>query len=281
MKHNRKMIDDEILQAYYQRIRGIPLLSFEKELELSRRIQDGDDAARQQMIEANLRLVIKIAKGYLSSKLSLMDLIQEGNMGLMQAVDKYDYQKEVRFATYAAWWIRQAISRYLSNKHRTIRIPHRKEELLRKIQRANYSLNQIHMRQPKIEEIAQEINVSKDDVRAMLSYSYDVLSYDGAEGRNDPRPLMESYGDYTYSPERELLRKSSRDATLRVLNNLKERERRILMYRYQLKGAKYHTLRGISSKMGLSTETVRQIELKALKKLRGEAEDLRVLMEAR
>jgi len=271
---------DDSLQAYFDQIKIIPLLTFEEELELSRRIQNGDEASRRRLIEANLRLVIKIARAYLTPDVSLMDLIQEGNVGLMRAVDKYDHVKQVRFSTYAAWWIRQVISRYLSDKRRTIRLPHRKEELLRKIQQAYHVLSQLYMRQPKLEELAVEVGISKNDVEYILSLAHDIISLHTESGGDDSLAILELHEDYTYNPERALMKKSSREATLDVLNNLKDREKRILMYRYQLNGGDRRTLRNISHKMGLSMETVRQIEMKALKNLRGHADELRNYIEA-
>jgi RNA polymerase primary sigma factor len=272
---------DDSLQAYLDQIRVLPLLTFAEELELSRRIQDGDNAARKRLIEANLKLVVKIARIYLAPRIFLMDLIQEGNMGLMHAVEKYDYQKQVRFSTYAVWWIRQAIVRYLSGKRRIIRLPHRKEEILRKTKRAYHTLSQQYKRQPKVIELAEEIGVSHVDLEYIINVSHDIVSLETDRGSgNEYTTVIEFHEDYTYSPERALLRKSSMEATLNVLNHLKDREKRILMYRYQLNDGKDHTLKKISDKMGLSTETIRQIEIKALKKLRVHADDLRIFIEA-
>ena len=280
MKKNKVPEQDDSLQNYYDQIRGIPLLSFEEELELSRKIRSGDETARRRLIEANLRLVVKIARSYLGSGVLLMDLIQEGNMGLMHAADRYDYLKQVRFSTYAAWWIRQVISRYLSDKRRIIRLPHRKEEVLRKIQRAYHTLSQKYTRQPKPGEIAAEIGVPEHDVELVLGLAHDIVSYDTEKNDGEYSSAIELHEDYTYSPERALMEKSSREATLEVLNLLKDREKRILSYRFQLNGGKQQTLKNIGVKMGLSTETVRQIELKALQKLRGQAGDLRSYIEA-
>ena len=267
---------DDGLHAYFGRLKNIPLLTFEEEKDLSRRIQTGDEIARHRLIEANLRLVVKIARGYLAFGISLMDLIQEGNMGLMRAAEKYDHTKEVRFSTYASWWIRQSISRFLSNKRRIIRLPHRKEEVLRQIKQAYYSLSQVLMRMPRIEEIAAEINVPKADVEFLLSLANDFIPYESGLQNSESVSVVEFHEDYTYSPERAMIRKSSQEATLRVLDRLKDKEKRILIYRYQLNGGREYTLKYISRKLGLSLETVRQIELRALEKLRGQADDLRI-----
>ncbi|MCL2320052.1 MAG: RNA polymerase sigma factor RpoD/SigA [Treponema sp.] len=274
MNKNNSIGHDDSLQSYFDRIKDIPLLTFEEELELSRKIQNNDEAARMRLIESNLKLVAKIARSYLTPDVSLMDLIQEGNMGLMHAVDRYDYRKRVRFSTYAAWWIRQVIARYLSDKRRIIRLPHRKEEILRKIQRSYHTLSQTHKRQPKPAEIAAEIGVSKKTVEMILGLVHDIVPVDAENSDGEYSSVIELLEDYTYSPEKALLEKSSREATLEVLNRLKDREKRILLYRYQLNGGKRQTLKKIGVKMGLSTETVRQIEIKALEKLRGHAEDL-------
>ena len=280
MKKNKEPGHDDSLQAYFCQIRNIPLLTFEEELELAKLIQQGNEPARRRLIEANLRLVAKIARAYLAPDISLMDLIQEGNMGLMHAVDKYDHNKQVRFSTYAAWWIRQAIARFLSDRRRTIRLPHRKEETLRKIQQAYHTLSQIYMRQPKAEEIAAEIGVPKRDVEYILGLAHDILSLEAEREEGESASVIELLEDLTYNPERAFIRKSSREAAIKALDHLKEREKRILLYRYQLNGGKQHTLKKISVKMGLSTETVRQIEMKALQKLRIHAESLRPYIEA-
>ena len=280
MKKNKDPCYDDTLQSCYNQIKRIPLLTFEEELELSRRIQNGDMEARRRLIEGNLRLVFKIARGYLCQDISLMDLIQEGNIGLMQAVDKYDYSRQVRFSTYAAFWIRQVICRFLTDRKRTIRLPHRKEEMLRRIKRAYHSLSQKNMRQPNVEELAKEVGANKGVVEFVLSLANDIISLDTGTGAESSPPVIELQEDYTYNPERDLLKKSSREATLQVLNHLKDREKRILIYRYQLKGSGSYTLKNISNEMGLSTETVRQIEARALKNLRSHAEELRNCIQA-
>jgi RNA polymerase primary sigma factor len=265
---------EDTLQAYFDQLKAIPLLNFEEELELSRRIQEGDEAARHKMIEANLRLVIKIARSYITADVPFMDIIQEGNIGLMHAAEKYDHIKNVRFSTYANWWIRQAITRFLANKRRVIRLPHRKEETLRKIQKAYHTLSQTLMHQPTTEEVSAEIGVPVEDVEFILSMTNGLLSLDTESDNEDSVSVVDLHEDYTYSPERALLRKSFKADTMRFLDRLKDREKRILTYRYQLDGGERHTLKTIGDKMGISPETVRQIEIRALQKIRNDADEL-------
>ena len=271
---------DESLFAYITQVKRISLLTFEEEQELSQRIQAGDESARRRLIEGNLRLVIKIARNYMTPDTHLMDLIQEGNMGLMRAVEKYDHFKQVRFSTYAFWWIRQAISRYLSNKRRAIRLPHKKEEILRKIHRVHHSLSQLYARKPKSDEIAAEIGVPREDVESLLNLSLETISFEIENDDETSTNIIGNFGDNTYCPERLLMKKSSRETTLAVLNKLKDREKKVLIKRYKLDGEKRGTLRDISNNMGLAPETIRQIEIKALEKLRHHhAEDLRPFYE--
>jgi RNA polymerase primary sigma factor len=207
-----------------------------------------------------------------------MDIIQEGNMGLMHAAEKYDHIKNVRFSTYASWWIRQYIIRYLSNKRRTIRLPHRKEEILKQIQQSYHSLSQTLMHQPRTKDISAEIGIPVEDIEFILNLTNGFVSLEMGAGEDESMSVGDLHGDYTYSPERDFLKKSSRDDTMRVLEGLKDQEKRILMYRYQLNGCEWHTLKKIGDKMGISPETVRQIEIKALKKIRTRAEELRGCM---
>lgn len=270
MMHKKKAVvsNENVLQKYFVDIRTIPLLSFSEELELSKRIQRGDTSARKRLIEANLRLVVKIARTFSGVDASLMDLIQEGNIGLMRAAEKYDHLKNVRFSTYANWWIRQSISRYLANKCRAIRLPHRKEELFRKIQKACHVLSQNLMRKPSISEIADELGVPVEEIAGIINITNGPLSLEADAGDVESMSLMDLHEDYTYSPERAFMQKSFETDTHCYLNHLKDREKRILMYRYQLNGGERHTLKTIGDKMGISPETVRQIELRALRKMR-------------
>ncbi|MDR2071104.1 MAG: RNA polymerase sigma factor RpoD/SigA [Treponema sp.] len=278
---NKKRITsvEDVLQSYYNTLKAVPLLTFEEELELSKRIQKGDETAKHRLIEANLRLVVKIARMYMTSDVSFMDIIQEGNLGLMRAAEKYDHLKNVRFSTYANWWIRQSIIRFLSNRRRAIRLPHRKEETLRKIQKAYHILSQTFMRQPSTEEIAKYLSIAKEEVALILSMTNGLIPLESNLEDSESSSVMDIHEDYTYNPERAMMRKSIQDETLRFLDRLKDREKRILMYRYQLNGCERYTLKKIGDKMGISPETVRQIEIKALKKIRDNtAEDFRATM---
>ncbi|HUV08137.1 MAG TPA: RNA polymerase sigma factor RpoD/SigA [Spirochaetia bacterium] len=263
----------DALKAYLQQIKKTPLLSFEEEKKLSKRILSGDKAAHRRMVEANLRLVVKIAKSFPTSGLSLLDVIQEGNLGLIKAASKYDHRKNVRFSTYASWWIKQAIVRSLSNKRRTIRLPHRKEELLRKINKTINSLSQSLMREPTVAEVAAEIGLPEEEIVSIMNMSNNVVSLD-SEGSGESGSIQEVYEDYSYNPDREFMRKSLRVDTLKFLNSLSEKEKKIILYRYSFYGSKY-TLKSIGDRMGISPETVRQIEIRALKKLADFARDLK------
>jgi RNA polymerase primary sigma factor len=265
---------EDALRAYFAQIKRSRLLTFEEELALSRRVLQGDDSARQTLIESNLRLVVRIAKKYMTRDVSLLDLIQEGNLGLIKAASKYDFRKHVRFSTYASWWIKQAIVRALSNKRRTIRLPHRKEEKLRKINKAYNSLSQELKRTPNIEEIARELGLKKREVETIVQLSNAVVSLDGPT-QEDSGTLQDVIEDNSYIPERDLLRENLRERTLKFLETLLEKEKQILLYRFAFYGGKKYTLKKIGDEMGISPETVRQIEIRALRKLKENAEELR------
>ena len=274
MKAGSSESREDALRAYFAQIKKSRLLTFEEELSLSRRVLRGDETARQTLIEANLRLVVRIAKKYITQDVSLLDLIQEGNLGLIKAASKYDYRKHVRFSTYASWWIKQAIVRALSNKRRTIRLPHRKEEKLRKINKAYNALSQELKRTPNIEEIANELGLKKREVETIVQLSNAVVSLDGPT-QEDSGTLQDVIEDNSFVPERELLRENLRERTLKFLETLLEKEKQILLYRFAFYGGKKFTLKKIGDEMGISPETVRQIEIRALKKLKESAQELR------
>lgn len=266
--------EDDALRSYFDEIKQHKLLTFEEELELSRKIQSGDEAARHRLIEANLRLVVKIAKSYVTPGFGLLDLIQEGNMGLIRAAEKYDHRKQVRFSTYAAWWIRQSIVRAIAKKQKAIRLPHRKNNLLKKIQRTYYQLSQELEHEPSAEEIAVEIGIDPSMVDQMLQVGNPVVSLDCEIG-DDASTLLDMLEDSTYEPERVCINKSMQEDTMHFLDHLKERERQILLYRFAFFGGKKYTLKKIGMEMGISPETVRQIEMRAIRKLRDHAEEMK------
>ncbi|MBB6479044.1 sigma-70 family RNA polymerase sigma factor [Spirochaeta isovalerica] len=263
---------EDALKTYFEQISQFPLLTFEQEMDLSRRIEQGDELARQELINSNLRLVVKIAKAYTGTDLNLLDLIQEGNLGLIRSAGKFDYRKSVRFSTYASWWIKQSIVRAISNKKRAIRLPHRKEETLRRIQSTINTLTQINMRNPSIEEIAEYAGMEPDEVVSILEISNAVVSLD-SEINLDNGTLLDVVEDNTYAPDEELIRKSIKEDTVRFLETLMEREKEILKYRFSFYGGEKYTLKRIGEEMGISPETVRQIEIRALRKLRDQAEE--------
>jgi len=269
-----KETEENTLKAYFRQIQRTALLSFDEELELSRKIQNGDELARQKLIEANLRLVVKISKSYVTSDVNFLDVIQEGNLGLIKAAEKYDHKKNVRFSTYAAWWIKQSIVRALSKKRRTIRLPHRKEELLKNIQKTYYLLNQELSRKPSIEEIALDLNEDPEDVAALVNSAGSVFSLDSTFD-DDSGTLMDMYEDKSYDPDNELMKKSFREETMKFLEHLLEKEKQILLYRFSFYGGKKYTLKHIGEEMGISPETVRQIEIRAIKKLKEHAVELK------
>jgi RNA polymerase primary sigma factor len=272
-KKAKTVRDDDALKAYFSQIRKTPLLTFEEELDLSRKIEQGDEDARKQLIEANLRLVVKIAKAYVSNDVGLLDLVQEGNLGLLKAASKYDHRKKVRFSTYASWWIKQSITRALSNKRRSIRLPHRKEDALRKIQRAYNTLSQRLTRRPSVEEVAREVGMPSDEVVQILNISSGPVSLD-SDINSESGTLHDVFEDYSYSPDTEIMQQVMREETMRFLERLRDKEKKILLYRFAFYGGKRYTLKRISDEMGISPETVRQIEMRALRKLRQHAGEI-------
>ncbi len=255
------------LRSYYAIIKRIPLLTAEDERELSIRVFSGDEEARRRLIEANLRLVVKIARGFVTPDMPLLDLIQEGNVGLIKAAEKYDGARNVRFSTYASWWIKQAIMRSLVNSRRAIRLPHRKEELLKRIQRTYSVLTQTFQREPTVTEIARELRVSEEAVADIIGMASSLVSLEN-DGGEDSGSIIDIYEDNSYSPDAELMRSCAREETLELLELLLEKEKRILMYRFEFLGGERQTLKTIGAQLGISPETVRQIEKRALRKLK-------------
>lgn len=274
MKKTKYDDSDLTLHTYLEEISRFNLLNYEEELAFSHRIENDDHEALNSLINANLRLVVKIAKAYVSPEMGLMDLIQEGNLGLIKAAEKYDYRKEVRFSTYASWWIKQSISRAITNKKRAIRLPHRKEEALKRLQKISEEFSQEYYRQPRIEELAAYTGMNEQEVSSVMDLAGSTVSLDSEINMNSGT-LLDVIEDNSYRPDGELVRKSLKEDTRRFLGILREREKAILMYRFAFDGDKKYTLKMIGEKMGISPETVRQIEMRALKKLRTEAEPIR------
>ncbi len=277
MKRKTDTSYDSSLKFYLDEISRYPLLTFEEEVMLAEKIAEGDEPARQRMINSNLRLVVKMARSYQISGVSLMDLIQEGNLGLIKAAERYDFRKNVRFCTYAAWWIKQAITRFLTDRSRSIRLPYRKEESLRHIQDFMHTFSIEHSRAPSLKEISEGTKVKYNDVVSIMEFSSNPVSL-YAETNVENGTLIDIIEDDSYNPDGELFKKCAAEDTRDSLSRLLKKERDIIRYRYNFVDGKKHTLKTIGEKMGISPETVRQIEIRALKKLKEEAPELREYM---
>jgi len=266
---------ENLLDTYCRQIKVFPLLSFEEEVELSKQVQEGNTAALHALVNSNLRLVVKIAGMFNIPGISKMDMIQEGNLGLLNAAKKFDYQKNVRFCTYASLWIKQFISRYITSKRRLVRLPQRKEETLRKIQTTYNVLCQSLMHQPRNSDIAKELGISVQIVDSFANIAIDSSSLEQIINDDETINAVDIHEDYTYNPERNFMKKASSDDTLRILNKLKENEKHIISHRYQLGGCERRTLREIGDNLDISPESVRQIEQRALRKIRNHAKELK------
>ncbi|MBG9791530.1 RNA polymerase sigma factor rpoD [Paenibacillus dendritiformis] len=260
---------DDPVRMYLKEIGRVPLLTAEEEIELAKRVVQGDAEAKQRLAEANLRLVVSIARRYIGRGMMLLDLIQEGNMGLMRAVDKFDYTKGYKFSTYATWWIRQAITRSIADQARTIRVPVHMVETINKLNRISKELLQEFGREPTPEEIAVKMEITPDKVREIMKIGQEPVSIETPVGDENDSSL----GDFIEDQEAlapadaaayELLKVQLED----VLDTLTEREQNVLRLRFGLDDGRTRTLEEVGHEFGVTRERIRQIEAKALRKLR-------------
>ncbi len=264
-------IYDDSIQMYLREIGKVSLLTGNEEVELAKRITKGDVVARKKLTEANLRLVVSIAKKYMGRNLGLLDLIQEGNLGLFRAVEKFDWRKGYKFSTYATWWIRQAITRALADQSRTIRIPVHMVETLNKYAQAERSLVQDLGREPLPEEIAAEMGIEVEKVYHLKKISQETVSIDSPVGEDDGEDS--SLGDFivdeeTTKPNEVAGRQILKEYVGNILNDLDPREQKILKMRFGLEDGVTHTLEEVGEEFGVTRERIRQIESKALERIR-------------
>jgi len=266
-------ISDDSVRIYLKEIGRIPLLSAEDEIRLAKRIEKGDKVAKKKLAEANLRLVVSIAKKYIGRGLSLLDLIQEGNAGLLRAVEKFDYRKGYKFSTYATWWVKQAITRAIADQARTIRIPVHMIETMNKLAKAQRKLVQELGREPLPEEIAAEMGVDVEKVEYIFKISQETVSLEAPVGEEEDSKLADFIEDKeTVSPEEAAIYQLLKDHVAESLAILSPREQRILKMRFGLEDGRSHTLEEVGQKFGVTRERIRQIEAKALQKLKKHAD---------
>jgi RNA polymerase primary sigma factor len=266
------------LRLYLREIGKVPLLTADQEVYLAKRIERGDMAAKTQMTEANLRLVVSIAKGYLGRGLSFLDLIQEGSLGLIRAVEKFDYRKGYKFSTYATWWIRQAVTRAIADKARTIRIPVHMVEKLNKVVHIERQLVQRLGREPKPEEIAEELEMTTEEVREILRMAQHPVSLEKPIGEEEDSELGDFVEDENTETPDEAASLTLRRSDIEVaLASLPDRERQVIELRFGLTGGQPCTLEEVGKAFGVTRERIRQIENNTLKKLESlpEAQALR------
>jgi RNA polymerase primary sigma factor len=262
------VIDDPV-RMYLKEIGKIPLLSAEEEIELGKRIEAGDESAKKELSEANLRLVVSIAKKYVGRGMLFLDLIQEGNLGLMRAVEKYDYRMGNKFSTYATWWIKQSITRALADQSRTIRIPVHMVEYINKVNTASRNLVQQLGHEPTTEEIANAINMPTEKVEEILKISQEPVSLEKPVGEEDDTNLEDFVADEnTQTPLEAVENLMLREQLLSVMANLTEREQVILRLRYGFDDGRRHSLEEVGRRYNVTRERIRQIEEKALRKLK-------------
>lgn len=255
-------------QLYLSEIGFLPLLSAEQELEVSRLVRKGDKKAQRRMIESNLRLVVKIAKHYLGRGMQFLDLIEEGNLGLMHAVDKFDPEMGFRFSTYATWWIRQAIERAIMNQKRTIRLPIHKIKELNSYMRAARHLAQVLDHEPTCEEIARAVDKPLNEIREMLELSKDTTSLDVPLAKDTEKSVIDNFPDEANIDPEALLETSDMEQHLDIwFHQLKPRQQEILARRFGLYGYDKEGLEEVGRAVGLTRERVRQIQIEAIKKL--------------
>ena len=260
---------DEPIKMYLREIGQIPLLSFDEETEYAKKVLEGDEEAKQKLIEANLRLVVSIAKKHTNRGLKMLDLIQEGNMGLMKAVEKFEHEKGFKFSTYATWWIRQAITRAIADQGRTIRIPVHMIETINKIKKESRIILQETGKEPTAEELAQKLELPVDKVKNILEMNQDPISLETPVGSEEDSELGDFVEDdkflNPYDATTRVLLKEQLDDILKTLN---DREEKVLRLRYGLDDGSPKTLEEVGKEFNVTRERIRQIEVKALRKLR-------------
>ncbi len=263
-------VADDSVRLYLREIGKIPLLNAEEELALAKRVVAGDKEAKDKMAEANMRLVVSIAKRYVGRGLDLLDLIQEGNTGLLRAVEKFDPDKGFKFSTYATWWIRQAITRAIADQARTIRIPVHMVETINKLLRTQRRLTQDLNREPTNEEIAQAMEIDVDKVEHIMKIKQDISSLDASIRDDEEDSVLADFieDEDTISPEESATGQLLKEQVKDMLGALTEREQKILKLRFGLEDGKSHTLEEVGQEFSVTRERIRQIEAKALAKLR-------------
>ncbi|MDD3035738.1 MAG: RNA polymerase sigma factor RpoD [Candidatus Saccharimonadaceae bacterium] len=263
---------DDSVRLYLREIGKIPLLNSEEELELAKRVVAGEKKAKDKMAEANMRLVVSIAKRYSGRGLDFLDLIQEGNTGLLRAVEKFDPDKGFKFSTYATWWIRQAITRAIADQARTIRIPVHMVETINKLLRTQRRMTQELNREPTIEELANELEMEPAKVEYVMKIKQDITSLDAGVGRDgdDEESVLGDFIEDSESatPEESATSQLLKEQVQSVLSTLSDREQKIVKMRFGLEGGKSHTLEEVGREFAVTRERIRQIEAKALAKLR-------------